>query len=152
MKFSILLFTSILLLSGCLGETNAALGETSKYGDLKSSYSEGHAEILMTTDKELYSPGEAITVQFENKGEAAAGYGAALYLEKRDGDSWRKVPYEDLSFTSESLSLSASSSEEQELPLEYIEGSLTDGTYRITKSFSVHSENVVLAAFFEVSE
>ncbi|WP_431802433.1 immunoglobulin-like domain-containing protein [Halobacillus andaensis] len=150
MKCSVLIIL-VLFLSGCTGTTDVPMGKESKHGDLSDHQSEDGAGVKLETEEEIYKPPvEEINVTFENSGDTVIGYGSPLHLEKKVGNGWYEVPYQGLSFTEDLLSLEPGDLKSQELPLEHIDGTITEGIYRITKSFSFDAGTVMLSAEFEV--
>lgn len=130
-----------------------SLENESEYGDLPSEASQGQTSLTIQTDQEAYSrPVDEITLRIKNTGSATIHFGEGRYLEKAKNGTWYQIPYENMTFADIGLSMEPGSVHEQDMPLEFIEYPLTAGHYRITKSFWVDEEQLILAAEFTVVE
>lgn len=155
----------LLLISACSSDRsvseNTSLESKSQYGDLPSKFSEGETTIEVYTDKQVYTlPVDEIVLLIENSGTTSIGFGEPRYLEKLKDGMWYQIPYDSLAFGDIGLSIEPGNVDEQEMPLEYLDYRLTEGTYRIPKTFHVNSktesledaELIVLASEFEIEE
>src|SRR5690625_2654995 len=157
---SILLLLLIFLL-GCQNNNNTPSESTderldvpSEYGKLTNEVKEQRAHALIFVEEKMYTlPVTEVTVILENKGNESVEYGNPYYIDKLQDGNWFEVPHKEMiAFTMEAYELHSGESFKQEIALDDLKYTLTEGTYRIRKSVYANSEDFMIADTFELKE
>ncbi|WP_243300033.1 immunoglobulin-like domain-containing protein [Bacillus litorisediminis] len=149
---------TIIILIGVLVWVSACSGTSglyieSKYNVLESEINKNKTSMKIYTDNQIYTlPVQRIILKFENNGTSDVNFGESRYIEKLVEGKWYLIPYKELGFNDIGLTIKPGESVEQRIPLEFLDYKLTEGLYRIPKSFNDESENFVIAAEFEIKE
>ena len=154
MKFKMILISLIaitMLISAC---SNDATEIESEYADLPNTVNEAQTILELTTDKKAYpTQVKELVLKIKNTGKIPVRFGTPYDLEKLiNGEWYHHMPNKERAFTALGIEVEPNSEYEQTVPIDQWDDQLTEGTYRVIKSFTTDDGDFVLAAEFEIKE
>lgn len=123
----VLCVTAFFLLIGC--QENSTLSEEASVQ--KRPMSENGISIKIEK-LEYHTSAEKITVMIRNDSDEDFTTGTHVFLEKKVGGTWYKVPMKDISFTEEGLLISPDKSSSLSIEIQDLRDKFASGEYRAT--------------------
>lgn len=119
------------------GNTNEKLTEKAEYQELPNSQ---HG-ITLATEKDQYLTTEKeLKVTIQNDSNSEFFYGRQFSIEKKIDDIWYTVPFNNNLFEDIGIILRPKESTQETISLERLKDKLSQGEYRLSKSFEFKSD------------
>lgn len=114
---------------------NSPQGIKWRPSEINESELNANKSVLMQTEQSMYPPGvKNIVAVIANNTSETLDYGAAYALERKQDEKWYSANMDDIAWIMIAYILSPGETQTHEINFEVLEGTLTDGEYRIIKS------------------
>ncbi|WP_312115441.1 immunoglobulin-like domain-containing protein [Brevibacillus reuszeri] len=155
MKMEKMLVTMLLatvLTMGCSNPEPPALTNPSTYGELPSKGTEQDLQVEMSIPKKNYAAGtEKVSIEVKNHGSDQLLYGVAYQVEKREQGTWYAIPFQpNTAFVDIGIIVEPNHTRDEEMNLKMLDYPMTNGEYRMIKSFYVNGRELTLATYFTI--
>jgi uncharacterized protein involved in tolerance to divalent cations len=148
--FVCMLVCTVLLLGACGKQKK--LTDKSGYDQLNSIESTDEYNVSMKTNKDTYSTSlKEITVVINYEGNKDIAFGLVYEMEKLEGDTWYKIPFdESTAFREIAIMLRSHESYEQKIAIEDLDYTFPKGRYRVIKNFYLDGKQIDVGTEFEI--
>ncbi|MCD5323188.1 MULTISPECIES: immunoglobulin-like domain-containing protein [Pontibacillus] len=124
------------MLSITIDEEQNELTKKANEQEISEQVSEDEITVGMTAEKFQYPiTTEIVKLTVRNTGDVPLLFGTHYTIQKKIDGTWYEVPFDNGAFNDIGLSISPGNTYEEEVHLTGLDYTLTEGTYRVVKSF-----------------